>query len=168
MQMVLANGTDQAAAASQFEQETRIQVAQRSNQSINGLPATTIIGDITQQSQDGQQTQKIRVIASFISHGGNVYMLAGMSLPNDFNAYQRNFEYTIGSFAQLTDQSKLNRQPERIRIVTNSRSQTLQQALQGAGIPQDRLLEFSVLNGMELNETLPAGMLFKAKSGGSK
>ncbi len=168
MQMRLAQGTDQRAAALCFVQETQLQVAGQSDLAINGLPASTVLGDITQASQDGSQAQTIRVIASFIAYGGNTYMMLGMALAQDFSRYQREIEGSIGSFNQLTDPSKLNRQPERIKIVTNARSQTLQQALQGQSIPADRMNEFAILNGMELNQTLPAGMLFKAISGGSK
>ena len=164
--MKLAQGSDQNAAAQQFVQETQINVANSSNNSINGLPATTIIGDITQQAQQqGQRAQTIRVLASFISYGGNVYMLAGLADPANFNRYQRDIEYTIGTFAQLTDQSKLNKRPETIKIVSNPRQQSVGQALANAGVPQARVREMAILNGMEVNQTIPAGMLFKALGG---
>ncbi len=167
MQMTLAQGTDPKAAAQSFVQETKLQVASQSDQAINGLPATTVLGDIVQQSQDGSQSQTLRVIASFISYGGNTYMMLGLALAQDFNRYQREIEGSIGSFKQLTDPSKLNRQPERIKIVTNSRSQSLGQALQSQGVPADRINEMAILNGMEVNQTIPAGMLFKSLSGGN-
>ncbi len=167
MQMKLAQGADQRAAAQSFIQETKLNVASQSERAINGLPAYTVLGDVTQTSQDGTQSQTIRVLASFISYGGNTYMMLGMALAQDFNSYQREIEGSIGSFSQLSDPSKLNRQPERIKIVTNPRSQTLQQALQSQGIPADRMNELAILNGMQLNETMPAGMLFKALAGGN-
>lgn len=167
MQMKLAQGTDQKAAAQQFVQETNIVVASNSDQPINGLPATTVLGDITQQSEDGSQSQSIRVLASFISYGGNTYMMLGMALPQDFNRYQRDIEGSIRSFNQLNDQDKINRQPERIKIVSSPRTQTLQQAFQAERIPQDRYNELAILNGMELTQSLPAGTLFKSISGGN-
>ena len=167
IQMQLAQGTDPRAAAQQFTQQNNIQVSNQSGNSINGIPAYTIIGSVVQQGQNGQRGGTLALEASFIAYNGNIYMLVGMSAQADFRRYQRDIEYTIASFAELNDPSKLNRQPERIKIVTNNRSQTLQQALTGAGIPQNRLNEFAVLNGMQLNETLPSGMLFKAVSGGS-
>lgn len=166
MQMRLAQGTDPEAAARQFVQETKLNVTNSSNQAINSNPAATVLGDIVQTDQQSGQTQTIRVMASFIAYGGNIYMLLGMAAPADFNRFARDIEGTIGSFAELRDPALLNRQPERIRIVTNPTTQTLQQALLGAGIPQDRLTEFSVLNGMELNDQLAGGMLFKAVSSG--
>ncbi|MEL7160643.1 MAG: M48 family metalloprotease, partial [Bacteroidota bacterium] len=167
MQMKLAQGTDVRAAAQQFVQESNVQVISSSDQSINGLPASTVLGDVTQQAQQGQQGQTIRVLASFIAHGGNTYMMLGMALPTDFNRYQRDIEGSIGSFAELRDQSKINRQPERIKIVTVAKTQTLQQALQGQGVPQTRHNELAILNGMELNQSLRAGTLFKSVSGGN-
>ncbi|NJC27886.1 M48 family metalloprotease [Neolewinella antarctica] len=169
MQMKLAQGTDPRAAAQEFIQGNNISVAQQSGNNINGLPAYTVIGTAQQQAQQGQRQQSppIAVEASFISYGGNIYMIVGMAAEADFRRYQRDIEYTIQSFAQLTDQSKLNRQPERIKIVTNDRTQTIQQALIGQRIPQDRLQELSILNGMELNETMQKGMLYKSLSGGN-
>lgn len=167
MQMKLAQGTDPQAAAQSFITETKIKVASSNNNTINGLKATTILGDITQEAQQGQAAQSIRIMASFISYGGNIYMMAGLSSPADFNRYQRDMEYSIGTFAELRDQSKLNRKPEQIKIVSNTKSQSLQQALLASGIRQARLNEFAVLNGMELKETVPAGTLFKSISGGN-
>lgn len=167
MQMKLAQGADQNAAAQAFVQEAKLQVASSSQQPINGLPATTVLGDVVQTSQDGSQSQTIRVLASFISYGGNTYMMLGMALAQDFNRFQREIEGSISSFNQLTDPSKINRLPEKIKIVSNPRSQSLGQALQAEGIPADRINELAILNGMEVNQVIPAGMLFKALSGGT-
>jgi predicted Zn-dependent protease len=167
MQMRLAQGSDPRAAAQEFVQQNNIQVTSTSDQAINGLPATTVVGDIVQQAQQGQRAQTLRTITSFISYGGNIYMMAGLAMANNFNRYSRAMEGSITSFAELTDQSKLNRQPERVKIVTTDRAKSLQQALLDAGIPQTRLEEFSVLNGIELNTQLPAGYLYKAISGGT-
>ena len=166
MQMRLAEGTDVRAAAQSFVQQNNVQVSSSSDQAINGLPATTILGDIVQQNEQGQ-TGRLRTIASFISYGGNIYMMAGLSMPNDFNQYAREMEGSIRSFSELTDQSKLNRKPERVKIVEVSQAGTLQQALLNARVPQDRLEELAVLNGMELSQQIPAGYLIKALSGGA-
>ncbi len=167
MQMRLAEGTDTRAAAQQFVEQNKVQVASTSDQAINGLPATTIVGEITQQDQQSGQTQKLGVITSFIAYGGNVYMMAGLSQSQNFRKYAPAMENSIRSFAELRDQSKIDRQAERIKIVTVPSATTLQQALQDNGIPQARLQEFAILNGMDLNAQLPAGSLIKGISGGS-
>jgi predicted Zn-dependent protease len=166
MIMKLSQGPDQNAAVQDFVAGTKIVVASSNQNAINGNPATTIIGDITQEAQQqGQQAQSIRVKASFISYGGLVYMLAGLADVSDFNRYQRDIEYTLGSFGRLTDQRKLNKRPETIKIVSNPRSQSLGQALIAAGVPQARVNELAILNGMEVNQTIAGGTLFKALGG---
>ncbi len=88
-------------------------------------------------------------------------MLLGLSSPTDFARYERDFDSSISSFAQLTDQSKLNRQPERLRIATVSGAKTMRQALQNEGIPTNRIGEFSILNGMMENQMINSGTLIK-------
>ena len=167
MQMRLAQGTDTRAAAQQFVEQNKLQVASTSDRAINGLPATTLVGEITQQDQQSGRTQKLGVIASFISYGGNIYLMSGLSLSQNFRKYAPAMEGSITSFSELTDQSKLNRQPERIKIVTVPGATTLQEALLSNDIPQARLQEFAILNGMDLSTQLPAGYLIKGISGGS-
>jgi len=65
------------------------------------------------------------------------------------------------NFKQLTDQSKLNKQPERVRIKTVTQSTTLAQALQTLKMPSNRMEELAVLNGMQLNDRVEKGMLIK-------
>ncbi|MEM9836495.1 MAG: M48 family metalloprotease [Bacteroidota bacterium] len=163
IQLRLAQGNDPAAAAQQFASENKLQVISSGNQNVNGNPAVIMVAQTTpdpQAQQQGQQQQIVKVKAGFISYGGNIYLLMGLTSQADFVRYEGTFNNTIGSFRQLTDAAKLNRQPERLRIAT-SRGGTLQSALSSEGIPQNRLNEFSVLNGMQLNESLPAGTLFK-------
>ena len=64
-------------------------------------------------------------------------------------------------FRQLTDQSKINRQPERIRIKTINTNVTLDQALRSNGVPANRLEEFAILNGMRLTDRITPGMMIK-------
>jgi len=77
------------------------------------------------------------------------------------------------SFKGLTDASKLNKKPQRVRIKTlNKKPQrvriktitantTLKQALTQYKVPNERMEEFAILNGMQLSQTLTKGMLIK-------
>ena len=167
MQLRLAQGSDPRAAAQQFAEQNKVQVSNTSEQAINGLPAVTIVGQITQTDPQSGQTQSLGVISSFISYGGNIYMMAGLAAAKDFRRYAPVMEQSIRSFGELNDADKINRQPERVKIVTLPQATTLQQALLDNGVPQARLNEFAVLNGMDLTTQLPAGYLIKSVSGGS-
>lgn len=163
IQLRLAQGSDPAAAAQAFATENKLQVISNSQQSINGFPAVMMVAQTVPDpaaAQQGQAQQIVRVKAGFISYGTNIYMLLGLTSDTDYVRYEGTFDNSIKSFRQLTDQDKLNRQPEQLRIAT-SRGGTLQSALQQERIPANRMNEFSILNGMELNQSLPAGTLFK-------
>jgi predicted Zn-dependent protease len=96
-----------------------------------------------------------------IQYGGNIYNLIGVSSQADFNAYMQLFQSTMGTFRELTDQSKINKQAERIRVKSVPQGGTLQQALSRLGVEQKRLEELAILNGMTLSDQVQQGMLIK-------
>ncbi|MEM7573615.1 MAG: M48 family metalloprotease [Bacteroidota bacterium] len=162
MQLRLSQGSSPEAAAQEFVTQNNLQVQSSRPITINGLNAYLVQGEVEQRDQQTNQVQQvISVESGFIAYNNNVYMLTGMSLKQDFARYQREIEQTINSFATLTDQRYINRQPERLRIASNSQNRTMESALLAEGITRDRLNEFSVLNGILLTEQLPAGALFK-------
>ena len=65
------------------------------------------------------------------------------------------------SFRQLTDQAKINKKPQRVRIKTINQAITLQQAFTNYKVPASRMEEFAILNGMQLTDKLNAGTLVK-------
>jgi predicted Zn-dependent protease len=79
----------------------------------------------------------------------------------DFNAYQGYFQNSMQSFRELTDAAKINKKPERIRIRTVSSATTLANALRSYNMPQARMEELAILNGMQLNDVVPSGMMIK-------
>jgi predicted Zn-dependent protease len=65
------------------------------------------------------------------------------------------------SFRQLTDAAKINKKPERIRIKTVTANGTLEQALRSFKVPENRLEELSIINGMLRTAPVTKGMLIK-------
>jgi hypothetical protein len=129
-----------------------------------------VVGDIEklieyikeqQQQQQQQQQQAIRTLTYLIQHGGNIYSLMGISPEANFNNYFQLFTNSGQSFKPLTDPDKLNRQPERIKIVTVSQGTTLTQALRNNKVPDARMNELAVLNGMQLTDQVPSGTMIK-------
>ncbi len=153
-------------AAQTFTSEAKVQVTSSDNTTINGLPASIVVGKVAQTNEQGQVQQVIALQATFIEYGGNTYQLMGLTSDADYNRFANSFSSTARSFARLTDQSKINRLPERIRIAKTTRATTLRDALVGEGIPNDRLEEFAILNGFKLTQEFPPNALFKVISGG--
>ena len=65
------------------------------------------------------------------------------------------------NFRTLTDASKINKKPQRIRIKTVAANTTLEQALRSFNMPTAKMQELSILNGMNLNQQVTKGMLIK-------
>lgn len=156
----LAQGNSPEAAAQQALQGQDIQIISSGNTRINGNPAYTFIGDLQSQNQSGQ-VQVIRMQGTYIQYGGNIYFLRGLSLAGDFATYRQAFDYTMSNFDQLTDPGKLNRQPERIDVVTVDQAGDLTTVLKRYGIPADRIEEFAILNGARTDAKVQRGAMIK-------
>lgn len=160
MSLSLGSGSSPQAAASAFIEQYKLTVVENKNVSVNGLDAVSLVAD--QVDEAGQP--QVRTLTHFISYNNSIYMIMGVSAFQDFNTYASAFAGTMGDFRRLTDADKLNRQPERIKIVTVSASSTLQSALEGFNMPSSKMEELSLLNGMQLNDQVTQGMMIKVLS----
>jgi predicted Zn-dependent protease len=162
MMLTLAPGASLREGATAALQQYKLQAIDSREITVNGLPALYVIAD--QQAQQQQQQQaaaSVRTMSYFIQYGGNIYHLIGASAISDFNAYAPYFENSMQSFRQLTDASKINKQPERVRIKNVRQDGTLEQALRNYNVQEKRLQEFAILNGKLLTDRVTAGTLIK-------
>ena len=65
-------------------------------------------------------------------------------------------------FNVLRDPSKINRKPDRIKVGSVQRAGTLSSVLQSYGMPNDKMAELSLINGMQLNDQVKGGSLIKS------
>ncbi|HUH33272.1 MAG TPA: M48 family metalloprotease [Daejeonella sp.] len=163
MMLTLAPGKSLQEAASSILQGYNLQALESKEISVNGLPAIAIVADQkpAQQQQQQQQQQVVRTLSYLIQYNDLIYHLIGVTSSNDFNNYLPLFTSTMGSFKQLTDASKLNRKPERVRIKTVKQNSTLEQALRSFNVQQKRFEEFAIVNGMKLTDRVAQGSLIK-------
>ncbi|MFU8877619.1 MAG: M48 family metalloprotease [Wenzhouxiangellaceae bacterium] len=154
VQLTLAAGAPTAAAEQFFAQQglTASGVGQRS---INGLSA--VLGRFQAQVPEGQ----LGGMAAFIAHGDNTFRLLAFTPAQQFGGHESAFQQTISSFARLTDQKALARQPDRISIVRTSRAMTL--AAFNSQFPSvidiEQLALINQLSGPDA--TIPAGTSVK-------
>lgn len=161
MIFTLAEGNSLENAAQTLLQKYQLKAVESKRDNVNGLNAIAIIADQVSQQQQQQQQQGVRTLIYLIQYGENIYTMIGASAKNNFSGYVRLFQNVSTSFNELKDPDKLNREPERIRIKTVDNSATLEKILTGYQIPEKRLEEVAVLNGMELNERVGQGTLIK-------
>lgn len=155
--MTLASEKSLTEAANAVVQQNQLQVQDSKNTTVNGLPAAALIAD-QQNQQDGSIT---RALIYLIQYNNLIYKFYGITAANDFNAMRPFFENTMTNFRPLSDPSKINVQPEKIKIQTVKSNGTLEQALRSFNMPEKRLEELSVLNGMKLKDDVKKGMLIK-------
>ncbi len=157
-----AQKTLQAAAQEDAKQYSLVASDTR-NTTINGLPAITVISDQVQQDQQTGRTVAtgIKVATTFIQYNNLIYILRGVAQAANFNTYSATFGNVMKGFEPLTDAEKINRKPERVKIVTVEQQTTLADALKAQGMPAHRHEELAILNGMQLRDVLAAGTLIK-------
>ncbi|MBC7915535.1 MAG: M48 family metalloprotease [Pyrinomonadaceae bacterium] len=155
MMLTMAQGKSLQEAANAVLQQNKLTVVESRETTVNGLPAIAMVAD--QKQEQGT----LRTLSYLIQYGTNIYHMLGVSNATDFNAYAQYFTNTMQSFKQLTDPSKLNKKPERVRIKTVKQAVTLDQALRSFNAPSKRFEEFAILNGMKLSDRLTAGTLIK-------
>ena len=163
LMLLPAPGTTPDEAAQAIAKQLNLQATEAPRRTtINGFPALVFVADQVQQDQQtGQQVAGVRVLGHIIQDGKSLYALLGVSSPADFPNYAPQFSGVAEGFQRLTEPDKLNRKPERIRIVKLKLRSNLQQALTAQGVPEKRLQELAILNGMQLNEQVNAGSLIK-------
>jgi predicted Zn-dependent protease len=156
MLLMLAQGNSLQEAANAVLQQYKMQAVESREVSVNGLRAVALVAD-----QPQQQGAALRTLSYLIQYGGTIYHLIGVTSLNDFNNYASVFTSVMQGFRELTDASKLNKKPERIRVKTVTQNSTLQQAFRQFGVPDNRMEELSIVNGMKLTDNLTKGSLIK-------
>ncbi|MFT3979158.1 MAG: M48 family metalloprotease [Ferruginibacter sp.] len=162
--MYLAGGSAKSLqeAGQAFLEQNGLQLIDQAQTTVNGYQTLAILADTkVDATQQQQQTQPLRVQAYFYQFGNDILMMMGVSAAQSFNLYQNYFTSTMKSFKQLTDASKINKKPERIRVKTVAANGTLQQAFTYFKVPSARMEEVAILNGKLLTDAVTKGSLIK-------
>jgi predicted Zn-dependent protease len=156
--LMLAQGTSLQQAAQGVLERYKMTNRSYRELNVNGLNAAELYAD--QVPQQGQQGG-VRTVSYLIQYGQLIYHMIGVAGPADFAPYERTFLGVMQNFRELTDQAKINKQPDRVRIRTVNSATTLEQALRTYNTPQNKLQELAILNGMNLTDRLSQGTLIK-------
>lgn len=155
MILTLAQGQNLQEAATAALQKYKLNAVDSRPVNVNGLEALMVVADQPQQSGS------VRTVSYFIRHNGAIYHIIGATALNSYERYSSAFGASMNGFKVLTDRDKINRKPERIQIRQINNATTLRDALKANGIPDTRLEELAILNGMTLTDKLSAGMMIK-------
>ena len=142
-------------AAGKFTQANGASVLASDSITVSGFPAQRVVCDVKGQSG------VIRVVSYFIQKEKSIFYFHGLSAPSAFDKHLNTFERTMRGFKELSDPKKINVKPDRIRLRTTKAAGTVESSLRSMGIPKEDLDDMALLNGMELNESLPMNSLIK-------
>jgi predicted Zn-dependent protease len=166
MLFMLAEGKSLDEAAQTVVKNYSLQVLENDKTTINGNPAIVMVSKQVAQSQSGQQQAQsaestIQVATWLIQYGGSIYAIHGVAALPNFAANTGQFKSVAQGFKSVNDPNILNRQPERVRIKTAQRGGTLKDALKDNNMPDNKLDELAIINGMALSDKVEKGMLIK-------
>lgn len=150
--LTLAQEKSLQAAKSAAIAKDSLKVLSSSNIRVNGLPALEFTANLN---------EKVRILTYLIQYNNLIYKFHGLSETPNFNSYKNTFISSFKNFKKLTDQSKINVKPERIKVKTVTKTGSLQQVLLALNMKQDRLKELALINGMELTDRVNKGSLIK-------
>lgn len=159
LMMSLASGNNLQAAVEKAVSDNNLRVIESNQVNVNGLNAISLLADV--RPKEGVQNPSVRTLSYLIQYNNAIYHILGASSANDFQTYAGYFSQSMKNFKELRDASKLNKKAERIRIKTVQNTGTLRQALSAYKVPENRMEELSILNGMQLNENVQKGSLIK-------
>ncbi len=151
----MTKGTSPYDAARTFVSKNKARVIRTEAIYINGLPSERLFSDV--------QTQKgvVRVLSYFIQRGKEIFVFHGLTSPGLFQKYEFIFDGTMRNFRDLSDPRRINVRPDRIRIRIAGTSDKLENLLRSFGVPNEKLKEAALLNGKDLNESIPANTMLK-------
>ncbi len=155
MLLFIAGEPSSKEAARSFVSKTGATVVRSESVLVNGLSSQRLVSDI--------RTNKgvFRLLSYFIEKDRKVYAFHGLTSVERFQRYQGFFDHTMRQFKDLTDPKRIHVKPDRIRLHAVRRVESLESQLRALGLPQEKMKEVALLNGMEIQQTLSTNTLIK-------
>jgi predicted Zn-dependent protease len=155
--MVILSGAGREtpqATAERFAAQQGLTAGQGRSLTINGLAAYTL--PFRAQTEQGELAGRV----TFVSLDGTTYQILGYGVAAKAAENDQTFQTVARSFARLTDQTKINVTPKRLRLVRLRTAQTIVEVGRANGntIPD---AELASINGVREDQVLPAGLTVK-------
>ncbi len=156
LEFSFAQASSAQAAGQEFGRQQGVAVSSQSSTTIGSNRSYRVEGSAN--TSNGE----VRFLAYFIEYGGNVFRFMGLAAANSFNSYSATMRQSIESFARLTNQSYINRQPVRLDVVRADRSAPFSSFVSGRPTPEGLNTEgLAIMNQVQLNTTVPSGYQLK-------
>jgi len=154
LQLTLAGTAGHAEAARGFFSREGLSSHNVGTRRIGDLPATQ--GLFAARTERGV----VAGLATFVELNGRTYQILGMTAEQNLSRFAPVFGDAAASFARITDPKVLNVEPDRIEVVRLERARSIADLKQTRPSPLEAE-RLAILNGVDANETLPAGRMIK-------
>jgi predicted Zn-dependent protease len=155
IQMTLAGEASAAKAADAFLASDELELIDRREQRVNGLPVVVI------ESVHVENRQRTRLLSNFVEYRGKVLAFHGLASEQDYPTRADAFAHLLNGVAAIEDQSILAVKPRRVHVTQAPTAGDLASVLQDLGVAQDELQETANLNGRALDDPIAKGDLLK-------
>jgi predicted Zn-dependent protease len=108
-----------------------------------------------------EDNQQALIVSYFIQRGSEVFIFHGFAGVSSFSSVATALEQPAASFAPVTDQAKLNRQPQRLTVKSIDRPSTLEEALQSYRVDSKLWPRIAWMNELQLADRLQPGRRIK-------
>lgn len=154
----LAKGNDFQVAVKETLDENELLVVRDKNRRINGFQA--LEAELKQKTPNSD-AEPLTIKLTLIKDGDNMFRFLSIAQGKEVGNFISAMSSVVDGFSRLNDKEKLNRQVERIQIVSARRNGTFAEVLTDYKMPAARHKELAILNGMELADRVAGNMLVK-------
>jgi predicted Zn-dependent protease len=155
VQVTLEKAVSAGAAAETFAKNSGAQVLRSEARKVNGMSAARV------ESNVQNQNQALRVLSYFIQREQNVFAFHGFTSSQLFSQFANSFEAVMTGFDQIRNQAMLSKKPMRVRIERVRQSADFATVLRSFNMPNDKMKDLAILNGMTPEDRLATGSLVK-------
>jgi predicted Zn-dependent protease len=154
----LAKGNNFQTALKETLDENELELVKDKNRRINGFQA---IEAELKQKEPNSGAEPLTVKLILIQDGKNMFRFLAIAQGTEVKSFNAAMDNAVDGFNRLNDREKLNRQVERIQIVSVRKNGTFAEVLSDFKMPTERHKELAILNGMELTDRVTSNMLVK-------
>ncbi len=148
-------GKNPQEAGRNFASSNKITLTDSKAVTVNGMSGYATLG---QMDSDGQT---LTVRSQYVQMDSTVFAFHGLSSPGEYRTHEPAFSQTAAGFKRLSDKALLTVAPRKVEVRTVQKARTLKAAFQDLHVTEDKLNEFAILNGMNLDDKLSAGARIK-------
>ena len=152
--LTLVEESTPAAARDAFLRGEGMEVINRSDAAVNGLPGA--FGEFRARTQEGVFRGAVQVVR----HDGRTFRILGYALDGAWDGRRSPVLSALRSFREVTDPAVLGVQPRRIELVRTQTDMTFEGFVQRhpSTVPPETV---AVMNGLRSGQVIPQGTLLK-------